>query len=249
MISVAFDLRDSVLQSEDSIPKDGDQRPRIFPPEAEKLGILEYFCYSYCFLGLFTGPFFRYTTFHDFLNQTDPEKMPTAKKALKELTHVPFYVTVFLVLQKFFPVWYIVTDEYLNHAGGVLYRIAYLYPCLTWFRWRFYIAWQLAVCGFTMAGMGAYPKDCESRSGQGPSKLSKKYKNNMLTVDSEIGCFIEEDIDFTTIQQLNVWPIETMTRATGAMQHWNMSVQYWMYSYVFKRFPIRQYRYGTGTCV
>ena len=238
LISVAFDRRDSILDSD----KDSSQKPCIFPTEAINLGILEYFCYSYCFLGLFTGPFFRYTTFHHFLNQSDQVKLPTAKKALKELTYVPLYVTGFLVLQKYFPVWYIVTDEYFSHAGGFLYRMAYLYPCLTWFRWRFYIAWQLAVCGFTLAGMGAYPKDCECRSGLGPSKMSEKYKDNFLTVDSQTGHFIEEDVDFTTVQQLRVWPIETMTLATDPISHWNMSVQFWMYNYISKRFPIREYR-------
>lgn len=239
LISVAFDTRDSILSNHD---KDDSQKLHAFPTEALNFGILEFFCYSYCFLGLFTGPFFRYKTFYDFLNQPYPEKLPTAKKALKELTYVPLYLTVFLVLQKYFPVWYLATDEYFNHAGGFLYRLAYLYPCLVWFRWRFYIAWQLAVCGFTLAGMGAYPKDCECRSGQGPSKMSQKYKDNILTVDSQTGHYIEEDIDFATVQQLRVWPIETMTRATGPVTHWNMSVQFWMYHYVSKRFPARQYR-------
>ena len=235
-------MRDSVLSSDN---KDGSQKqPYSFPPEVINIGVLEYFCYSYCFLGLFTGPFFRYTTFYHFLNQSHPEKLPTARKALKELTYVPLYVTGFLVLQKYFPVWYLVTDEYLNHAGGFFYRLAYLYPCLTWFRWRFYIAWQLAVCGFTLAGMGAYPKDCECRSGLGPSKMSEKYRDNILTVDSQTGCYVEEDIDFATVQQLHVWPIETMVRANEPMVHWNMSVQFWMYYYVSKRFPARQYRYA-----
>ena len=236
-------MRDSLLSSD----KDSSQNVCSFPAEARNVGLLEYFCYSYCFLGLFTGPFFRYATFHHFLTQPDPGNMPTAKKALKELTYVPLYVTVFLVLQKYFPVWYLATDEYFSHAGGFLYRMAYLYPCLMWFRWRFYIAWQLAVCGFTLAGMGAYPKDCDCRSGQGPSKMSEKYKNNVLAVDSQTGRYIEDDIDFATIQQLRVWPIETMVLSTHAVPHWNMSVQFWMYYYVSKRFPLRQYRCVTCT--
>ena len=239
LISVAFDTRDSILYDD----KDSSQKPRTFPAEALDFGILEFFCYSYCFLGLFTGPFFRYTTFHHFLKQSDPERLPTAKSALKELTYVPLYVTVFIILQMYFPVWYLASDEYINHPGGVLYRLAYMYPCLTWFRWRFYIAWQLAVCSVILAGMGAYPKDCECRPGMGPFKMSQKYKDNVLTIDSEKGEYIEEDVDFTTVHQLHVWPIETMTRATGPVVHWNMSVQFWMYYYVSKRFPARHFKY------
>jgi len=239
-------MRDAVLQKEDG--KKDDDNPPTFPVEAMNVSPLEFFGYSYCFLGLFSGPFFRYKTFHHFLNQPNLSKLPTAKKALQELTYVPFYIFVFLVLQKYFPVEYIATDQYLNHPGGVLYRVLYGYPCVMWFRWRFYIAWQLAVCSFTMTGFGAFPKDCDCKSGLGPSKMSLKYKKNVLTVDSQTGEFVEDDIDFTTVKQLRVWQIETITRTAGALPHWNMTVQFWMYYYVSRKFPVRKFRFVL-TCV
>jgi len=234
-------MRDAVLQKEDG--KKDDDNPPTFPVEAMNVSLLEFFGYSYCFLGLFSGPFFRYKTFHHFLSQPNLSKLPTAKKALQELTYVPFYIFVFLVLQKYFPVEYIATDQYLNHPGGVLYRVLYGYPCIMWFRWRFYIAWQLAVCSFTMTGFGAFPNDCDCKSGLGPSKMSQKYKKNVLTVDSQTGEFIEDDIDFTTVKQLRVWQIETITRTAGALPHWNMTVQFWMYYYVSRKFPVRKFRF------
>ncbi|XP_065899494.1 lysophospholipid acyltransferase 7-like [Dysidea avara] len=97
---------------------------------------------------------------------------------------------------------------------------------------------KLAVCGFTLAGFGAFPKDCDCRSGLGPSMMSQKYKNNVLTVDSQTGEFDEDDVDFTTVKQLRVWQIETVTHIGGALPHWNMSVQFWMYHYVSQKFQL-----------
>ena len=81
--------------------------------------------------------------------------------------------------------------------------------------------------------------------GLGPSMMSQKYKNNVLTVDSQTGEFDEDDVDFTTVKQLRVWQIETVTHIGGALPHWNMSVQFWMYHYVSQKFQLD----NSGLCL
>ena len=210
MVSLAFDARDA----------------------QQRYSLLPYLSYSFSFFGFFSGPFYRYRTFLDTINNHSLGDLETFWPSLKELAYVPLYCIVHLVFKHYFPLEYLLEDEFLNHPWGILYRLAYLHPLLLWFRWRFYIGWQIAVAGCVAGGLGAYPKSSKPRPGQGPT----------VVVNHKVPNLMSSEVDFTTVHQLHVWKLETMTAASDGIPHWNMTIQFWMYHYISRQFPWKRYR-------
>lgn len=140
----------------------------------------EFLSYSYCYCGLTTGPYYRYKTFKDMINQEHPEQISTVVPALRNLKTLPFFGVIYLLLNHYFPIKHIATDEYVNHPWGIAYQLAYLVPTFIGFRWRFYIGWLLAESGCMMLGLGAYPFYTEPKAGLGPTKSTPE-ENGMVS--------------------------------------------------------------------
>ena len=210
MISLAFDAKDT----------------------QQRYPLLPYFSYSFSFFGFFSGPFYRFHIFKDTITNKHLRNLGTIGPTLKELTYVPLYCFVFVISKHYFPVEYLSDEGFQNHPGGVLYRLAYLHPLLLWYRLRFYIAWQIAVAGCVVGGLGAYPKHTNPRCGHGPTKNISEAGRTLPNVE----------LDFSTVQQLRVCELEKMTSAQEGIKHWNMTMQYWMYYYIYKQFPWKNYR-------
>ena len=134
-----------------------------------------YNCLSYCFcyVGIMTGPYYRYKTFMDCIYHENPELISTVKPALRKLMYFPLIGAVYLFCNTFFPIKHIGSDEYVNHPWGIAYQLAYLVPTFTGFRWRFYVGWLLAEACCITLGLGAYPFDTDPKPGQGPTKPSQ----------------------------------------------------------------------------
>ena len=131
--------------------------------------LYDHFCFAYCYCGLMTGPYYTYKTYTDMLKQ-DGSKISTVWPALRKLKYAPVLSVPYLILKHYFPESHIGTDEYLNHPWGLVHRLAYLCPCFTWFRYRFYIGWLLAEAMCITLGVGAYPFESEPKPGIGPTK-------------------------------------------------------------------------------
>ena len=117
-----------------------------------------------------TGPYFRYKTYKDFLEQENPEQISTFRPALRRLKQAPLWGLLYLIMNIYFPISHIGTDAYVNHPWGILYQLAYLIPTFNGFRWRFYIGWILAESSCMMLGLGAYPFETDPKPGLGPTK-------------------------------------------------------------------------------
>lgn len=214
MVSLAFDARDTNKEYE----------------------LLPYLSYSFCFLGFFSGPFYTYGTYSDAITNPYLSDLSTMKSTMKELTCVPFFGVIFLVLKHYFPEEHLTSNEFLHHPWGIFYRLAYYHPIIIWFRMRFYIAWQIAFVGCIAAGVGAYPKATAPHCGHGPTIAGSHAEWRVAKPGVEL--------DYTTVRQLNVRQLETMTNMATAFANWNMTIQFWLYWYVSKQFPWRSYRYA-----
>ena len=123
--------------------------------------------YAYSFIGLMTGPYYKYRTFQDMLYQNG-DHINTIWSALLNLKLLPVLVVPYLVLKENFPLEYLESEEFL--AGhGFLYS-TYVVACTAWwFRWRFHIGWLLAESVCIATGLGAYPFEAQSKPGKGPT--------------------------------------------------------------------------------
>lgn len=171
MVSVAFEFHD--FEKEKNHDSDNRKNYRVKPDIT--FSLIDIIGYGYCYIGILTGPFYTYQTFTDMLYQ-DATSFTTVWPAMRNLKLLPLFVVPYLYLSKNYPLSYIESEACLNHEWGILYQLWILVPTFTWFRWRFYIAWLLAEAMCITAGLGAYPFECKSRPGKGPTEpIPKDY--------------------------------------------------------------------------
>jgi lysophospholipid acyltransferase 7 len=146
--------------------------PEITAVSELQVSLYDTFSYGYCYCGLMTGPYYRFTTYVE-------KQISSFNIALQRLKYLPLMAAVYIPLNSNFPISHLTSSEYVDHPWGTMYQIAYLAPLFTWFRWRFYIGWLLAESSCISLALGAYPEECKSRPGQGPTVELSEDKKNM----------------------------------------------------------------------
>ncbi|XP_023685902.1 lysophospholipid acyltransferase 7 [Paramormyrops kingsleyae] len=182
--------------------------------------------YSYCYIGLFTGPFFRYQTYVDWLQQPCPRELPGRVPCLQRLRFVPLYAVFFLIVNHYFPLAYVRTEEYLDHH--FLFRLFYMTAVFFVFRMRFYAAWCGAEAGCISSGLGCYPEGAQSKPGGGPSV---QYSSDPASAT----------YDFRTIQNIDCYNTDFCVKVRHGMKYWNMTVQWWLHQYIYAKAPFKAY--------
>lgn len=114
-----------------------------------------------------TGPFFRYRTYLDWLEQPFPEAVPSLRPLLQRAWPAPLFGLLFLLSSHLFPLEAVREDAF--YARPLPARLFYMVPVFFAFRMRFYVAWIVAECGCIAAGFGAYPVAAKARAGGGPT--------------------------------------------------------------------------------
>ncbi|CAM4702166.1 unnamed protein product [Leuciscus chuanchicus] len=188
--------------------------------------------YSYCYVGIMTGPFFRYQTYADWLQQSSPLSLPGKEPCLQRLKLVPVYGVLFMAVNFVFPLYYVRTEEFLEH--NYFYRFFYMVAIFFVFRMRFYSAWCGAEAGCISAGLGCYPQGALSKPGGGPSV---KYSPDPDTA---------VEYDFKTIQNIDCYNTDFCVKVRHGMRYWNMTVQWWLHHYIYPNAPFRAYALRAG---
>lgn len=114
-----------------------------------------------------TGPFFRYRTYLDWLEQPFPGAVPSLRPLLRRAWPAPLFGLLFLLSSHLFPLEAVREDAF--YARPLPARLFYMIPVFFAFRMRFYVAWIVAECGCIAAGFGAYPVAAKARAGGGPT--------------------------------------------------------------------------------
>jgi len=116
----------------------------------------------------------------------------------------------------------------------------YATPTTFNYRLRLYVAFILAECQCITAGIGLYPARSRPKSGHGPTilenlKSDKEFEDNSL---------MPVEMDYETIHNINVYDSEFALTTKELGWNWNMTVQYWLVAYVYKRLPfsLKPYR-------
>lgn len=52
----------------------------------------------------------------------------------------------------------------------------------------------------------------------------------------------EKSFNFDCVKSIDIIKVETISTVRGATRIWNMTVQYWIAEYVYRRFPIKKLR-------
>ncbi|XP_028836606.1 membrane-bound acylglycerophosphatidylinositol O-acyltransferase mboat7 [Denticeps clupeoides] len=188
--------------------------------------------YSYCYVGIMTGPFFRYQTYVDWLQQPSPLSLPCWQPCLARLRFVPVYGVLFLAVNHLFPLAYVRTDDFLERS--FFFRFFYMFAVFFVFRMRFYSAWCGAEAGCITAGLGCYPQGAQSKPGGGPTTHYNPEPHTPV------------QYDFTTVQNIDCYNTDFCVKVRHGMRYWNMTVQWWLHHYIYPSAPFRAYALRAG---
>uniref|UniRef100_UPI00358F3FB4 lysophospholipid acyltransferase 7-like isoform X1 n=2 Tax=Myxine glutinosa TaxID=7769 RepID=UPI00358F3FB4 len=228
LVSLANEVRDlSLLQK---VEDKAVGRPSTVLALRRMPTIWEMWCYCYCYVGLLTGPFYRFRTFDDWVNQPHSVSIPTWRPLLQRVRYAPVFGVLFLISARFFPANAALSDEF--YESGFAFRLFYMVPVFFAFRMRFYVCWLLAEAGCIAAALGAYPKRARAKPGAGPIM-------ELESTSSEAEGPVEYDFD--TIKNIDCYSADFCVRVKDGMRYWNMSVQWWLAQYIYKTAPFRPY--------
>ncbi|CDR00669.1 unnamed protein product [Oncorhynchus mykiss] len=82
---------------------------------SQEPSLYDMIAYSYCYVGIMTGPFFRFQTYVDWLRQPSSLDLPGWVPCMLRLRLVPVYGALFLTANMYFPLAYVRTEEFLEH--------------------------------------------------------------------------------------------------------------------------------------
>ena len=167
--------------------------------------ILDLAHYSFCYIGLVTGPIFTYRTYHDFIYQRfSPSLKDKAWEILSRLKFFILIVPLFLFFARF-KASYLHTEEFAETS--FLFKIVYMFPLFTLFRLRMYFGWLSSEICFVIAGFGAYPKSSQPKPGHGPTKFTSDiYSSEEKPKYQELR---GDETCFETIRNMDVIGTET----------------------------------------
>ncbi|VVC95550.1 unnamed protein product [Leptidea sinapis] len=236
VIGVAFEMNGSWLAVVNPKKKGNEEISKINDRDEEFIelinpNIIDLVHYSFNYIGLLTGPYYRYRTFNDFFHLPYSKYVDCLGFTINTLKIVPLYISLYLAFSHIWPLEYVLTEDHNNRS--FLYRMMYPWVLFAAFRQRIYSGMTLAESVCTSAGLGAYPVQGRNRTGHGPTVGYMKLKNMS---DEEAK---KAEYDFKTVESMEVWGCETVVTLRDSMKVWNKAVQYWVAMVVYKRFPIK----------
>lgn len=126
LIGASFEIGDSwrinnQLQSSDVQPQDKSKLELLKKYKCIKPSPLMIMLYAYCYIGLFTGPYYSLKTFEDFCNWNSKTVITTEEPLLQHLQEAPPFGVAYLILSHFYTVDYVRTAEFYDRH--FLYRL------------------------------------------------------------------------------------------------------------------------------
>ena len=228
LISVSCDISDFRRKCENK--EKNINTPYMSSFEYEP-SLFDLFSYTYCYVGLFTGPFYTFKTFIDFTNQPSTLFFKTATYKFKTNKAISMLISalLFFLIPKITNYKLLITSEYSDNP--FYYRLLYPFLFLLETRFKFYSVWLGAELAFQSLNLGAYPEVTMPKPGCGPTC-------NFNQINSYEG----KAISFDAIKNIEPLNLEKAVGVKEMMKYWNLSVKWWLRHYVLKRFPIKSLR-------
>jgi len=72
---------------------------------------LDIFHYAFCYIGVLTGPYYKYKTYHDMLHSKTGLRMSFLPHVIRRMKWFPMFAILFVLSSYFFPLSYAKTEE------------------------------------------------------------------------------------------------------------------------------------------
>ncbi|XP_050438805.1 lysophospholipid acyltransferase 7 [Adelges cooleyi] len=235
LVGLSFEVHDSYQILLESKDKDVEAKKKF--KIINQPSILEVFHYSFCYIGVLTGPYITYRTYWDLFNRQHWQKAAYSDLLWEKLRVIPPLIICYFITFWLFPLSEFNNESFYT-ATSLLYRIWYMYTSFFIYRTRIYLGFILSELICIASGMGAYPVSTNPQSGRGPTK-------NFDVIETSS----EECYSFECIKSIDIMKVESISTVRGATRIWNMTVQYWIAAYVYTRFPIKKLRTLSAFCI
>lgn len=173
----------------------------------EKLGLLDFFAYSFFFPGLFTGPFLYYSEYKHFMNEkdtADSRKLDgeRQKEAWKVFLQGTFLFLFYLSFKGTITYKYVLTDSY--HNLSFMAKLAFILIHGYVGRARYYHCWTLVEVHYIGIGMG--------------------FQNNK-----------DGSYNWRRMKNVNILALEAPVDFRAIIKNWNIRTAEWLHLYVYQK--------------
>ncbi|KAK2156635.1 hypothetical protein LSH36_208g01079 [Paralvinella palmiformis] len=231
LVGLAHEIHDTHVNEEEAKKNEGDEKISLKNKyQNVNPTVWEMFLYVYCYIGLLTGPYFKYRTYHDMLSEANMDNIDTAGPVLHKIKWVPLYAACFLIGGIFFSIQSVREEEFYEQPFW--YRYIFMTPMFFLFRMRFYIAWTLAECMCIIAGLGAYPVLGKNKIGMGPTDYMGLEKAKSMAPEGIA-------YDFETVRNIDIHGCELSPTIRIGVRSWNTTVQFWLANTIYRRLPFK----------
>ncbi|CAH0715512.1 unnamed protein product, partial [Brenthis ino] len=187
--------------------------------------------YSYYFIGLHRGPYYRWKIFYDHFHAPfgvlgDCRIITVQKLKKAAVCGIGYWI----LFNKYSPKLYFEDVFYDTH--GADFRYLYNIPQLIMYFLHYQAIMMLCTSVFTETGFGVYPAKCQPVPGFGPTcRLSF-----LALATSSPDVAMEEEYNFTMLKCFNNETLLSGPKMKDTMQSWDMPTRYWFWAYVHKTF-------------
>ena len=170
MVGLAFEIHE-ISVSNKSTTSNAQNKTEItdYDKELQDMSFYHFLSFGYCYCGIFTGPYYKYKTYSDMLNQTNQEEIPSFDLALKWLSYLPIFLVGYAFFSQWFPA-YLGKDQF--HNQSIFVQIILLALADIRFRCRLYIGTHMSESSAMTLCLGAYPVESCPKPGHGPTRTS-----------------------------------------------------------------------------
>ncbi|XP_049873463.1 lysophospholipid acyltransferase 7-like [Pectinophora gossypiella] len=187
--------------------------------------------YSYFFVGLHRGPYFRWKLFEDHFyapfGVLGDCRIITEHKLKKALV---CYLGYLLLKLQFSPDAYY-DDEFYKSFGSES-RYLYNVPQLAMYFLHYQTIMLLCTSVCTESGFGVYPVKCQPVPGHGPTAGGSLLKLASTTTDVAL----QQEYNFSMLKCFDNEKILFGPKMRDTIRSWDMSTRYWFSTYMYKQF-------------
>ncbi|XP_005100167.1 lysophospholipid acyltransferase 7 [Aplysia californica] len=232
MIGIAFEIQDSFMfraRAQESGDANKSQEALLVRYCTVDVGPAELVSYAFCYIGILTGPYYKYRTFQDWLELPVNANLNVKQTLTERVIQLPVIAFCFWFFSRSFNIEYVETIAFLERP--FLFRLFYMVPMFIIFRTRLYMAWIMSEIMSVTAGLGAYPAISKPQCGQGPTDYS------MLDTFYTSPKKVDQRYNFETVHNIDIYGCELAPLTKQGLRSWNMTVQYWLATYIHRRVP------------
>ncbi|XP_041979531.1 lysophospholipid acyltransferase 7-like isoform X2 [Aricia agestis] len=182
--------------------------------------------YSFCFIGLHKGPYFRWKIYSDHFEQPFSKLSQCWDITELKITKACIFMLIYLLMRSKYS-----TQLYQSPAFytkyGMDFRFLYNIPLSIMYVLRYEAAAFLVTSVCTETGFGVYPQKSLPIPGHGPMEST----DILPAIDKDE---IEEEFSFASLKCFSNKKVLVGPRMKDTIRGWDMPTRYWFWANIYK---------------